>query len=73
MEGLWRGWRFAVIGMKKLQDIFRCGIYATPYHPMVMRVFCLPLQFFGWSDTIKYNLILNIFHKICILISSPEA
>ena len=21
MEGLWRGWRFAVIGMKKLQDI----------------------------------------------------
>ena len=22
MEGLWRGWRFTVIGMKKLQDIF---------------------------------------------------
>ena len=21
MEGLWRGWRFAMIGMKKLQDI----------------------------------------------------
>ena len=22
MEGLWRGWRFAMIGMKKLQDTF---------------------------------------------------
>ena len=22
MEGLWRGWCFAMIGMKKLQDIF---------------------------------------------------
>ena len=22
MEGVWRGWRFAMIGMKKLQDIF---------------------------------------------------
>ena len=21
MEGLWRGWRFSMIGMKKLQDI----------------------------------------------------
>ena len=21
MEGLWKGWRFAMIGMKKLQDI----------------------------------------------------
>ena len=21
MEGLWRGWRFTMIGMKKLQDI----------------------------------------------------
>ena len=21
MEGLWRGWRFAMIGMKKLRDI----------------------------------------------------
>ena len=22
MKGLWGGWRFAMIGMKKLQDIF---------------------------------------------------
>ena len=27
MEGLWRGWRFAMIGMKQLQDILGCGIY----------------------------------------------
>ena len=27
MEGLWRGWRFAMTGMKKLQDIFGLGIY----------------------------------------------
>ena len=27
MEGLWRGWRFAMIGMKELQDIFGCGMY----------------------------------------------
>ena len=26
MEGLWRGWRFAMIGMKKLQDISGCDI-----------------------------------------------
>ena len=26
MEGLWRGWHFAIIGMKKLQDIFERGI-----------------------------------------------
>ena len=25
MEGLWRGWRFAMIGMKKLQDILDEG------------------------------------------------
>ena len=27
MECLWRGWRFAMIDMKKLQNIFGCGIY----------------------------------------------
>ena len=27
MEGLWRGWRFAMVRMKKLQDIFESGIY----------------------------------------------
>ena len=31
MEGLWRGWHFAMIGMKKLQDIFK--LY---YYPMVL-------------------------------------
>ena len=44
------------------------------YHPMVMRVFCLPLKFsarFVIPDAIKYNLILNMCYKICILISSP--
>ena len=25
-EGLWRGWRFAMIDIKKLQIIFRCAI-----------------------------------------------
>ena len=56
MEGLWRGWRFTMIGMKKLQDI--------------------NLKFSAGSvfpDAIKYNLILNTFHKICIQISSSEA
>ena len=42
------------------------------YHPMVMHVFCLlPLKVFVWffviPDAIEYNLILNMFHKICIL------
>ena len=44
------------------------------YHPMVMCVFCLPLKFsarFVIPDAIKYNLILNTFYKICILIFSP--
>ena len=31
MEGLWRGWRFAMIGMKKLQDISDEG-YALTYN-----------------------------------------
>ena len=46
------------------------------YHSMVMRVFCLPLKFFGWFvilDAIEYNLILNTFHKIYIQVSSSEA
>ena len=74
MEGLWRGWHFTMIGMKKLQDkLFGCGMY---YHPMVMCVFCLPLKLSAGSvfpDAIKYSLILNTFHKICIQISSSEA
>ena len=44
------------------------------YYPMVMHVFCLPLKFsagFVIPDAIKFNLILNTFHKICMLISSP--
>ena len=31
MEGLWKGWRFAMIGMKKLQDISDEG-YALSYN-----------------------------------------
>ena len=26
-EGLWRGWRFAMTDIKKLQIIFGCAIY----------------------------------------------
>ena len=41
------------------------------YHSMVMRV--LPtFKMFGWfcySNAIQYNLIFNMFHKICVLIS----
>ena len=37
MEGLWRGC-FAMIGMKKLQDTFGCGI-CTIIHSMVLHVF----------------------------------
>ena len=36
------------------------------YHPMVMRVFCLPLKFlaaFVIPDTIEYTLILNHFTR----------
>ena len=46
------------------------------YHPMVMRIFCLPLKFsagFVIPDAIEYNLILNTFQKIRIQISSSEA
>ena len=46
------------------------------YHPMGMRVFCLHLKFsagFVFPDAIEYNLILNMFHKTCIQISSSEA
>ena len=44
------------------------------YHPTVMHVFYLPLKIlavFVIPDAIKSHLILNMFHKICILISSP--
>ena len=27
VEVLWRAWGFAMMGMKKLQDIFGCGMY----------------------------------------------
>ena len=44
------------------------------YHPTVICVFCLPLKisagFVIPDATIKYNLILNTFDKICIQISS---
>ena len=44
------------------------------YHPVVMRVFCLPLKFlagFVIPDAVQYNLMFNTLHKICILISLP--
>ena len=43
------------------------------YHPMVMHVLHTFKIFGGFviPDAIKFNLILNMFHKICILISSP--
>ena len=69
MEDLWRGWYFAVIDMKKLRYI-----WMRHYHPVVIHVCCLPLKFsagFVIPDAIEYNLILNMLHKICILISSP--
>ena len=55
MEGLWRGWCFAMIGIKKLQDISDEG------HPMVMHVFCLPSKIFGWfyysrGHTAQFNI-----------------
>ena len=45
MEGLWRGWCFAMIGMKKLQDISDEG-YALSSNGNVH--VCLPLKVFGW-------------------------
>ena len=39
MEGLWRGWRFAMTGMKKLQDIYSDEGYALSSNG---NVFCLP-------------------------------
>ena len=45
MEGLWRGWCFAMIGMKKLQDISDEG-YALSCIGNVCVL--LTLKFFGW-------------------------
>ena len=42
---VWRGWCFAMIGMKKLQAISDEDMH---YHPMVIHVFYLPVIFFGW-------------------------
>ena len=71
MESLWRGWRFRY---DRHEEITRyVWIRHMYYHPMVMRVFCLPLKFFGCfviPDAIVYNLILNMFQKTYILISS---
>ena len=49
MEGLWRGWRFAMIGMKKLQDILDEG-YALSYNGnarvlLTFKIFQLVLLF----------------------------
>ena len=71
MEGLWRGWRFAMIGMKKLQDISDEG-YALSYNGNVHVL--LTFKSFSWfviPDAIQYNLIFNTLYKICTLISSP--
>ena len=60
-----------MIRMKKLQDISDEG-YALSSNGNV----CVlqPLKFstgFVIPDAIQYNLIFNMFHKICMLISSP--
>ena len=45
IEGLWRGWRFAMIGMKKLQDIFEEGyILSSNGNASVLLTF----KIFGW-------------------------
>ena len=52
MEGLWRGWHFAMIGMKKLQDE-ACVLLSNGNG-----VFCLPLKFsagFVIPDAMEYN------------------
>ena len=67
MEGLWRGWQFTMISMK-MRDMH--------YQPMIIHVFCLPLKIlagFVIPDAIWYNLIFNMLHKICLLISSPKS
>ena len=45
MEGLWRGWRFAMIGMKKLQDISDegCALSCNRNAHVL-----LTLKIFGW-------------------------
>ena len=69
MEGLWRGWHFAMIYRDEeiIKYIRMRYIY---YHTTVMHVFCLPLAGFVIPNAIDYNLILNMVHKICMLISS---
>ena len=59
MEGLWRGWRFAMIDIKKLQIIFKCGMIILPSNgnPCVLltfKNFQLVLLFQMPSSIIEY-------------------
>ena len=73
MEGLWRGWRFAMIGMKKLQDISDVAcILSSNGNARVLLTFKYSARFVI-PDAIEYNLMLNTFHKMHIQISSSEA
>ena len=45
IEGLWRGWYFAMTDEEIANYIQMWHIY---YHSIVMRVFCLPLKIFSW-------------------------
>ena len=47
MEGLWRGWRFAVIGMKKLEDICSVKAYVLSSNGNAC-VLPIPLIIFDW-------------------------
>ena len=74
MEGLWRGWRFAMIGMKKLRDISDVAcILSSNGNARVLLTFIKNSAGFVIPDAIKYNLMLNTFHKMHIQISSSEA
>ena len=60
MDGLWRGWHFAMIGRHEEITRYLDEAYIrTYYHPKVMRVFCLQLKiwFSSKRHTVECNLI----------------
>ena len=48
MEGIWRGERLAFRYDRHEEIVRYIRMWHVYYHPMVMHVFCLPLNFFGW-------------------------
>ena len=59
------GWAFRYDGHEEITRYIR--MRDIHYHPMVMRVFCLPLNIFGWfcysiCHTVQF-FIFNMFHK----------